>query len=434
LSGAVAVAGSGLETGLQPVVRKAAIRIVPFVVLLYFVSFLDRVNVGFAALTMNADLKLSPGDYGRGAGIFFVGYFLFAVPANLLLRRVGAVRWIGAITCAWGLVSFATAFISTRGEFYAVRLLLGVAEAGFMPGVILYLTCWFPDRVRGRIIGYFLIAVPLSSALGAPLSGWLLTHSVAGLSGWQSMFLVEAIPAIVLGLATFACLPEDPRRVGWLSGAERDLLVGALDRGSALASAVEARSGLLNPKLWALGLLYFLLVIGIYGFAFWAPQILKAVGQLSPEQTGWAVAIPYAFTVAALYWWGQHSDATGERVWHVALPAFLSAAGFVIAGTAASLETSILGFTLASVGMYAACPVFWTLPTALVSGAAAASGIALVNSLGNLAGFVGPYMMGALKERTGGYTAGIEVMAGSLIAAGLLAFAFRNEKVASTTP
>jgi ACS family tartrate transporter-like MFS transporter len=427
-----AAIASQLESELQPIVRKVAARIVPFVVLLYFVSFLDRVNVGFAALTMNSDLKLSPEDYGRGAGIFFVGYFLFAVPANLLLRRIGAVRWIGTITLVWGLVSLATAFIETRGEFYALRFLLGIAESGFMPGVILYLTCWFPDRARGRILSYFLIAVPLSSALGAPFSGWLLTHSIAGLRGWQSMFLVEALPAIALGLATFACLPDDPRRVRWMKEQERAALVSALDRDAAAAPASEASKGVLNARLWALGLLYFLFVVGVYGFAFWAPQILKAVGQLTPVSTGWATAIPYACTVVTMYWWGKHSDISGERIWHVALPAFLSAAGFVIAGTAHSVEISVLGFTLASVGMYAAVPVFWTLPTALVSGAAAASGIALVNSLGNLAGFAGPYMMGALKESSGGYAAGIEVLAGSMVAAGLLALAFRSAKAPST--
>ena len=417
-----------LESEKSLVISKAAWRLVPFLALLYFVSFLDRVNIGFAALTMNADVGLSASAFGLGAGIFFVGYILFTVPANMMLERIGAARWMAAITVVWGVVSLSNAFVRTPTEFYVTRFLLGAAESGFFPGVMLYLTFWFPDGARGRILGNFFLAVPLSNVLGAPVSSWLLDHSAFGLKGWQTMFLLEALPAIGLGIVAFFWLTDRPIKAAWLSPREREVLLGAITEGSNVQVSKRLLDGLLIPYMWGVGILYFLIVVGLYGFGFWVPQILSSIGHLSHLQIGWATAIPYAVSMACLFLWGRHSDRTRERSWHIAIPALVSAVGFLLAGYASSPVFAVVGFTLAAVGIYAACPILWTLPTVAASGAALASGIALVNSVGNIAGYVGPMMMGWLKDRTGGYAAGIHVMAASMVAAAVMALALRTRR------
>lgn len=401
-------------------IRKAAVRLVPFLALLYFISFLDRVNVGFAALTMNADIGLSASAFGLGAGIFFVGYLLFTIPGNLVLERIGASRWIAIIMVVWGILSACMAFVQTPMQFYVLRFLLGAAESGFLPGVILYLTYWFPNEVRGRIIGNFFAAVPLSNVFGAPLSTWLLGHSIFGLKGWQTMFVVEGLPAVVLGVVTYFWLADGPAKAKWLTEREKSALAAALARGRSSTAPVSLRDGVMNPLVWRFGLIYFLIVMGLYGFGFFAPQMLKALGNLTNTEVGWAVALPYAAAAAVMYIWGRHSDATGERIWHVALPAFLGAIGFLAAGYAGSLPLALFAFTLGAIGIYAACPVFWTLPSAALTGTAAAGGIALVNSIGNVAGYVGPFVMGSLKDSTGGYGAGLVVLAASMGLAGLV--------------
>ena len=414
------------ERGERALAR-AARRLIPLLAALYFVSFLDRVNIGFAALTMNADLGLSASAFGLGAGIFFIGYTLFTVPANMMLQRLGASRWLALISIVWGLVSASTAFVTTPLEFYAVRLILGVTEAGFLPGVILYLTYWFPKEMRGRIIGNFFVAVPLANVLGAPLSGWLLTQSALGFRGWQVMFIVEALPAIALGIITLFWLTDRPSHAKWLDEDERRVIETLVDDGAdAAGHPARLRDGLLNPIVWTLGMLYFLIVIGLYGFGFWSPQILQSLGNLSTEQTGWIVAIPNLVAAVGLLLWSRHSDRAGERIWHVAIPVLLSAAGFLIAGQVTSLIAATLAFAVATLGIYAACPVFWTLPSLVLRGSAAAAGIALVNSLGNLAGYAGPMIMGWLKDSTGNYSYGLTVLAGSMALAGLLALSLRR--------
>src|ERR1700735_1578752 len=318
------------------VINKAAWRLVPFLALLYFVSFLDRVNIGFAALTMNADVRLSASAFGLGAGIFFVGYILFTVPANMMLERIGAARWMAAITVVWGIVSLSNAFVRTPTEFYVTRFLLGVAESGFFPGVMLYLTFWFPDGARGRILGNFFLAVPLSNVLGAPVSSWLLDHSAFGLKGWQTMFLLEALPAIGLGIVAFFWLTDKPIKAIWLSPREREVLLSAITEGRRVHMSGGPLQGLRIPYMWGVGILYFLIVVGLYGFGFWVPQILSSIGHLSHLQIGWATAIPYAASIACLFLWGRHSDRTQERSWHIAIPALLSAIGFLFAGYAST--------------------------------------------------------------------------------------------------
>jgi len=418
------VAGDCMLMNNDALVRKVIWKIVPLLALIYLLSFLDRVNIGFAALTMNADLHLTANEYGRAAGLFFGGYILFAVPANLAMHRWGAKLWISTITIVWGLVSLSSAFVSTPTEFYVVRFLLGSAESGFLPAVMLYFTYWFPPKVRGRIVASFFSAAPLSNVVGAPVSGWLLNHSIMGLKGWQSMFLLEALPTVAFGIVAGLWLSDGPQTAKWLSATERNDLRRVLDENRQTQLPHSSASGF-KLAVWILGLQYFLLVVGLYGFGFWAPLIFQSVGHLSAQTIGLFVAIPYLAAALCMYVWSRHSDRHGERFIHLSVAAFLAAAGFLIAGFSTSLPVVVLGFVLATCGIYSACAVFWTLPSALVQGAAAASAIGFVNSLGNIAGYVGPAMMGELRTSTGGYSMGINVMAISLLLAAALAIGLR---------
>jgi ACS family tartrate transporter-like MFS transporter len=407
------------------IVRKAALRLVPFMGLLYVVSFLDRVNVGYAALTMNADIGLSATAFGAGAGIFFLGYFVFEIPSNLIMQRVGARMWMARILITWGLVSAAMAAVREPLTFFAARFALGVAEAGFFPGMILYLTYWFPDQVRGRIIGWFMLAIPVSNVIGGPVSTLLLDHPLPGLAGWQTMFLVEGIPAMLLGVVVLAWLPDRPASAPWLTPDERDVLEQLASRPSARSARLA--DGLLDGRVWLLALVYFGLVIGLYGLGFWAPQIIKAMGTSSNTTIGLLSAIPYLVAGVCMVAWGRHSDATGERRWHLVIPAWIGAAGFAASAFIANPALSLAALTAGAIGIYAALPVFWTLPTALLSGTAAAGGIALVNSLGNLGGYLGPFAVGWLRDTTGGYGGGLLVLAGSMALAGAVVLLLRND-------
>jgi ACS family tartrate transporter-like MFS transporter len=402
----------------QAVLAKAALRLIPLMGLLYVVSFLDRVNVSYAALTMNADIGLSASAYGLGAGIFFIGYFLFEVPSNLILHRIGARIWIARILVTWGLSAMAMAAVRGPLSFLIGRFLLGIAEAGFFPGMILYLTYWFPRAERGRIIGAFMLAIPVASVIGGPLSTTLLGTSLFGLSGWQTMFIIEGLPAVVLGLVVAAALPDRPGSAPWLDERERRCLEALVARDEAAPARLV--DGLLSGQVWRFATIYFGLVLGLYGFGFWAPQIIKSLGDLTNAQVGLISAIPYAFAAIGMFLWGRHSDATGERVWHVCAAAFVGAAGFLASALVTDPFVSLVALTFGAVGIYAALPVFWTLPTAALSGTAAASGIALVNSIGNLGGYMGPFAVGWLKDWTGGYAAGLLSLALALLGAGLL--------------
>ncbi|MDB5364280.1 MAG: major facilitator superfamily 1 [Rhodospirillales bacterium] len=403
------------------VMRKAAWRLVPFIGLLYFVSFLDRVNIGFAALTMNADLGFSASIYGAGAGIFFLGYFLFEVPSNLILERVGARRWIARIMISWGVLSAATAFVWNPASFYTVRFLLGLAEAGFFPGMILYLTYWFPQRRRAQIMGAFLVAIPLSSALGGPISTLLLELDAYGLRGWQWLFLLEGAPALLLGIVVLLVLPDRPSQASFLTPQEAALLESMVATDTAMRK--DHRSvlrALTSPRIWLYCGVYFGIVIGLYGLGFWLPQIVKSFGGLENREIGLVAAIPYLAASLCMVWWSRHSDATKERRWHVALPALVGACGLIAASMAPTATLSLAAMTISAIGIYAALPVFWALPTAELSGPAAAGGIALINSIGNLSGYVGPVIFGRLRDATGSYTAGLGSLAACMIAAAIL--------------
>ena len=428
--------GAAGEALAQRTVRKLAWRLLPFMGVLYFVAFLDRVNVGFAALTMNADLGLSARVYGFGAGIFFLGYVLFEVPSNLMLHRFGARRWIARIMISWGLLSAAMVLTTGPLTFYVLRFLLGVAEAGFFPGMILYLTYWFPAAVRARITGAFMIAIPVSSVIGAPLSTALLDLDALDLRGWQWLFILEGLPAVLLGFVVLARLDDRPDRAAWLTADEKAWIRNVLAGEAAVARRdVGVRGALLDARVWTLGVIYFGLVIGLYGLGFWLPQIVAELGGLSHLQVGLLTALPAAIAAVAMYLWGRHSDVTQERVWHVAWPALIGSAG--LAASAYLVEAPLLAFaalTVGAVGIYATLPVFWTLPTALLTGAAGAGAIALVNSIGNTGGYVGPAVMGYIKDTTGEHTGGLLVLAGALLMAAALVVATRRSPGQGASP
>ena len=417
------------------VVRKAARRLLPLLVLLYLVNYLDRVNVGFAALTMNADLGLSSAAYGLGAGLFFIGYFLFEVPSNIALHKVGARLWIARIMVTWGLVASATAFVQGELSFYVVRVLLGIAEAGFFPGVLLYLTYWFPRPERARIVALTFLAVPLSSVLGSPLSTLLIQHGEGLLgfdAGWRFMFFVEGLPAVVLGVVVLFLLPDRPTRARWLTPAEGAALEAhlAAEEAEVVGREVPTRQALTDPRVLALSLVYFGIVFGLYVLAFFLPQVIRGFQEqfgttFSLLQVGLVTAVPYAFAAAAMVLWARHSDRTGEREGHVAIAVFVGAAGIAAALYMDSPLAVMVCITVCAVGIYAAIPVFWTLPTRLLTGVGAAAGIALVNSFGNLAGFAAPYVTGWLEDLTGSFRTGMWVVAVLMVAAGLIALRSR---------
>jgi len=417
-------------------IAKAARRLIPFLCLCYAVNFLDRVNVGYAALAMNADLGFTPAIYGTGAGIFFVGYILFEIPSNLALQRFGARIWIARIMISWGLIATAMALVSGETSFYVMRFLLGVAEAGFFPGIILYLTYWFPARERARIVALFMAATPLATMVGGPVSGALLEfNGLFGLKGWQWLFIVEGLPAIVLGVIALRVLDNRPEEANWLSKGERQALSQVLAAEAEAARTTgyaELGQALTRPRVLALGLLYFCIVIGFYGISFWMPQVIQTYG-LNPLEIGFLTAIPYFFAAIAMVLWGAHSDRTGERIWHVALPLFLAGAAFAWSATMLPLALILVALTLATIGTYAAIGTFWSLPTSILTGTGAAAGLALINSMGNTGGLVGPPIIGAIKQGTGSFTAALLFLAGALVIGALIALMFGRAQQARAT-
>jgi ACS family tartrate transporter-like MFS transporter len=405
------------------VLRKITLRIVPFIMLLYFIAFIDRVNIGFAALTMNKDLGFSPTVFGFGAGIFFLGYFLFEVPSNLVLDKVGARIWIARVMITWGLISGAMAFVQGPNSFYALRFLLGAAEAGFFPGIILYLSYWFPARQRAAVTAIFMAAAPLSTVLGSPVSGALLEmHGLYGLSGWQWMFIIEAAPAIILGVVVLFYMTDRPEKAKWLKDDERDWLVAAMNAEAAQKAATASHSiwrGLADLRVLALALVYFGTSAGLYTLGIWAPQIIKEFG-LSSLHVGFLNALPGIVAVVAMVLWARHSDRTGERTWHVVGACMLASLGLVLAGFAGTVLAVLLTLTLVNVGISAAKPPLWSMPTMFLSGSAAAAGIATINSIGNLGGFVGPAMIGWIKDLTGSFQGGLFFVAGLLVFSAVL--------------
>lgn len=398
-------------------------RLIPFLMLCYGVAYLDRVNLGFAKLQMAGELGLSETVYGLGAGIFFLGYFLFEVPSNLILQRVGARRWIARIMVSWGLISGLFAFTRTPGMFYLLRFLLGIAEAGFYPGIILFLTYWYPAARFARVTAIFMSAIPLSGIFGNPLSGWImdLCHGAGGLHGWQWMFLLEAVPALILGVVVWFYLDDGIRGARWLTEEEKQVLERNLARDQAGKTLTRSLGALLvDPRLWLCCLLYFAFVAGQYGLTFWMPTLISAAGIKGNFQIGVVSAIPYVAAIVSMVLLGHSADAHGERRWHLVIPALVGAAGFVGAAVMAHNTVVAIGLlSLAAAGVLPLTPLFWSLPTAILQGRDAAAGIAAINSIGNLAGFASPVVVGYLKEathdnRTGMFTLAATVVVGAL--------------------
>jgi MFS transporter, ACS family, tartrate transporter len=410
---------------LSAILGRVSRRLVPFLLLLYILNFLDRVNVGFAALQMNRDLGFGPEVYGFGAGVFFIGYCLFEVPSNLVLYRTGARLWIARIMVTWGLAASAMVLVHTAGSFYALRFLLGVAEAGFFPGIIFYLTYWYPPPARARAYAWFLAAIPVCGVIGGPVSGALLgLDGRLGLQGWQWLFLLEGVPSVLAGIAVLRLLPDRPRDAGWLAPADRAWLEQRLeaerDHG-AVSHAASLRRALADPAVWWLSLSYFLLIIPLYGFALWLPQLVKASGDFTNFEVGVITAIPYAVAAVGMVLVGRHSDRTGERHLHLAFPALAGALGLVAVTRAATPALLVAALSLTAFGVLGWLGPFWALPTAFLREQAAAGGIALINSMGAFGGFVGPYLIGRVKQRTGEFTPGLLLLAASLVAAAALA-------------
>ena len=409
--------GSGPEAVLRSAVRKAALRFVPLLTIAYLFNYLDRTALGFAALTMNKQLGLSPSQFGLAAGIFFLGYSTFEIPSNLMLYRFGARRWLARIMISWGIVSTAMIFVVGPNSFYGLRLLLGIAEAGFFPGVTFFLAAWFPIQYRTRMLAWFLIGIPLSSLIGGPICAQLLQmEGIWGLAGWQWLFIGVSLPCIPLGLLTLRWLADRPATATWLTSDERD----ALDR--TLASEVRERSpaswlaALRDTRVLILAVIQFGFTLASYGIGIFLPLILKEY-HLSNIEIGWYSAIPYLFASAGMILWARHVDQKGRRIVNLAIACLLGGAGLVAPIVSGSLATGLMGFSAALVGVTAARAIFWSIPTRFLTGVAAAGGLAFINSIGTVGGFAGPFMMGWLKEFSGSYIVGLAAMAGIMIAA-----------------
>lgn len=401
------------------IVRKAAWRILPIIMICYFAAFLDRVNIGFAALTMNKDLGLTASQFGFGAGIFFLGYVLFELPSNIVLSKVGARLWIARILITWGILSALTAFVWSPTSFYIVRVLLGAAEAGFFPGIIFFMTLWFPAQYRGRMFATFNIAVPFSTIIGAPLSGYVIEamNGLAGYSGWQWMFMLEALPAIIMGFVVFFWLPDTPAKATFLTAGEKTVLMNRLETEKTAREAKERftiGSALRDPRVLLMCFIAVGLVMGTTGIAIWMPQFVKEFG-LTNMQTGLVTAIPAIFMAISMILVARSADRTGERVWHAAGPFLVSAAGFTLAAFAPSPLISLLGLTIGAAGIGGASPNIWIFPSTLLTGSAAAAGIALINSVGSTGGFFGPSIIGWVRDATGGFQGSLLFLAFAML-------------------
>lgn len=414
--------------------RRVSIRILPFVMVLYFVNYLDRTNLGIARTHISAELQLSATMFGLAAGIFFIGYVLVEIPSNLALERFGARRWLARIAVSWGLVAAAIGFAPNAATLLVLRFLLGVAEAGLFPGVIFYLTRWFPQAYRARVVALFMVASPVAAAVGTPLAAWLIEtgEGVFGLSGWRFMMIAVGLPAVALGVICWFYLTDRPADAGWLAPDERRWLIGVLaeeERAIGDRYCYPLRRALRSPRIWALALVYFGIAYGLYALAFFLPSIISdlrlSAGQLSIVQVGLITAVPYSVAAVAMYLWSRHADRRGEHVWHVALPLALGGAAIPVALYLGNPILAMVPMILAAVGVYSAIPSFWALPARFLTGAAAAGGIGLINSVGNLGGFVAPYATGALNDATGTDKAGLWAIGAVMIATAALVVALR---------
>ncbi len=412
--------------------RKVAWRLIPLLLACYVVAYLDRVNVGFAKLQMIDQLGFSDTIYGLGAGMFFIGYFLFEVPSNIILHKMGARVWIGRIMISWGLISAAMMFVTTPTMFYVMRFLLGVAEAGFFPGIILYLTYWYPADRRARITAMFMTGIAIAGVIGGPVSGIIMkyTNGVYGWQGWQWMFLLEGLPSVALGLVVIMMLDDRISEAQWLTEEERALLAHNIAKDEAHKEDESFLRIISSGKVWLCAAIYFSYVMGVYGVSFFLPTIIKSMGHTDVVEIGLISSIPYSVSVVVMLLVARSADRTGERRWHVAIPGMLGAVGLALSVILAKDGTlAIAALTLGLSGIMTTLPLFWSLPTAFLAGTGAAAGIALINSLGNLAGFVSPYAVGWLKDATGSTDAGVYLLAAAMVVGVLLTLAVPKQLV-----
>jgi D-galactonate transporter len=388
--------------------RKVTLRLIPFLILCFIIAYMDRVNVGFAKLEMQKDLGMSDAVYGIGAGIFFIGYFFFEVPSNIALQRFGARKWIAPIMIFWGLISSSTMFTRNAAYFYIIRFVLGLFEAGFFPGVILYLTFWYSRKHRAKMVAAFMTAIALSGVIGGPISGWILSNmsGMYGLKGWQWLFLLEGIPSVIVGFLVYYILDDNPSKAKWLTKDERNLLVQRLAEDEEIKKAQGYSRHTLKDvfkslTVWLFCLVYFGIIMGTYGIGFWLPQIIHDSITKNVWEIGLISVVPWAFGAIAMVWNGHHSDVTGERRWHIALAAMIGSIAFAASGIPGiSGLAAIIALSFATAGVMSALSSFWALPTSILSGTAAAAGIAWINSIGNLAGYVSPYVVGKIRDTT----------------------------------
>ena len=412
--------------------RKVAWRLIPLLLACYVVAYLDRVNVGFAKLQMIDQLGFSDTIYGLGAGMFFIGYFLFEVPSNIILHKMGARVWIGRIMISWGLISAAMMFVTTPTMFYVMRFLLGVAEAGFFPGIILYLTYWYPADRRARITAMFMTGIAIAGVIGGPVSGIIMkyTNGIYGWQGWQWMFLLEGLPSVALGLVVIMMLDDRISEARWLTEEERALLAHNIAKDEAHKEDESFLRIISSGKVWLCAAIYFSYVMGVYGVSFFLPTIIKSMGHTDVVEIGLISSIPYSVSVVVMLLIARSADRTGERRWHVAIPGMLGAVGLALSVILAKDGTlAIAALTLGLSGIMTTLPLFWSLPTAFLAGTGAAAGIALINSLGNLAGFVSPYAVGWLKDATGSTDAGVYLLAAAMVVGVLLTLAVPKQLV-----
>ncbi|BDB26738.1 MFS transporter [Cupriavidus sp. P-10] len=404
---------------------KVVKRLIPFLMLCYLGAYLDRVNVGFAKLQMLSDLQFSETIYGLGAGIFFLGYFLFEVPSNVILHKVGAKRWLARIMLTWAVISACFAFVTTPTQFYVLRFLLGVAEAGFAPGVILYMTYWFPSERRAKALSMFFMAIPLAGMVGGPLSGWIMHafHGVGDLAGWKWLFLIEALPSLCLGVAILYYLDNGIDQAHWLTDVEKALLKRNIEGDNAQKMEhMSIRSFMADRRLWLMAAIYFCVVLGQYGLTFWLPTIIRKAGVADPLWVGIYTALPYLCAIVALPLVGMSADRRRERRFHLIVPMVVAAAGFATLPLLGSVSASLICLCIAAAGILASSSQFWALPTALLGGMSAAAGIAAVNCVANLAGFFSPAIVGWLNDLTGKSTAGLVFISATVVFGAMLVF------------
>jgi MFS transporter, ACS family, tartrate transporter len=424
----------------QTTIRKLRTNILPFVFLLFLVAYLDRINIGFAALTMNKDLGITAQQFGLLAGIFFLGYFIFEIPSNLLLHRIGARVWIARILVTWGIVAVLTGFARSVLHIYGLRFLLGIAEAGFFPGIILYFTYWFPQREQARAVALFMAAIPIGNVLGAPVSGLILDHAHwAGMSSWRWLLILEGLPAMVAGLLTYALLPNGPQEAKFLTADEKSWLLEevARERQQTSSAHMTAAQALHHGRVWHLAAIYFTMIVASYSMTFWMPQAMQALASgRSNAAIGLLVMIPHLVGLLAMVMVSQSSDRTLERRYHAAVPEIIGAVSLLVltALGRGSLPVSVFLWSLLASGVYSVYGPFWSFPRQFLSGVSAASAIALINSIGNLGGFVGPYAIGAISRRTGTLNAGLACAGASLLVSAVLVLLLKEKARPGSRP